>query len=176
MRRYGSFGLQLARYARGEDSRKVEARGAVKSISVETTFDEDMAEPAALNEMLDRLCLRVSQRLAQRALAGRTVVLKLKSQDFRTRTRSVTLPAPTGRADAIAAAGRRLLQREADGTRYRLLGIGVAKLCAVGKANLPDMLDPTVGDGTGVRTIEGQQSGFADNATSRSWPLIAKSP
>ncbi len=139
--RYGSIGRQLARHARGEDDRRVEAGGEARSISAETTFDADIAERAALETVLERLCTRVAERLERRGLAGQTVVLKLKSHDFRLRTRSATLASATRRAEVIAAAGRRLLRREADGTRYRLLGIGVAKLGGAGDADPPDMLE-----------------------------------
>ena len=139
-RRYGSFGRQLARYAVGEDDRKVEARGQTRSVSAETTFETDTADPAALEEVLRRLCARVAERLERHDLSGQTVVLKLKSHDFRLRTRSTTLASATRRAEVIAAAGLHLLLREANGTRYRLLGIGVAKLGGAGEADPPDML------------------------------------
>ncbi len=140
-RRYGRMGGQLARYAAGVDDRKVEARGDAKSVSAETTFEADTAHAATLETVLERLAARVAERLERHGLAGRTVVLKLKSHDFRLRTRSATLASPTRRAEVIVAAGRRLLRREADGTRYRLLGIGVEKLSVFGDADPPDMLE-----------------------------------
>jgi DNA polymerase-4 len=56
------------------------------------------------------------------------VVLKLKTADFRIRTRNATLGDPTQRADRIFSAARPLLQRETGATRYRLLGVGITHL------------------------------------------------
>ena len=142
-RRYGSIGRQLAAYAAGEDDRRVEPRGETKSVSCETTFDSDTGDAAVLETVLAGLCGRVARRLARGGLAGQCVVIKLKTEDFRLRTRSATLSAATRRAEVIAAAGRRLLRREADGTRYRLLGVGVQKLSPAGEAEPADMLDGT---------------------------------
>lgn len=144
-RRYGSVGRQLAAYAVGEDDRRVEPRGETKSVSCETTFDSDTGDAAVLETVLAGLCERVARRLARNGLAGQCVVLKLKTGDFRLRTRSATLSTATRRAGVIAAAGRRLLQREADGTRYRLLGVGVQKLSPADEAGPSDMLEGAPG-------------------------------
>lgn len=171
-RRHGAAGRQLALRARGEDDRKVEARGEAKSISAETTFDADTADPEALEAVLERLCARVAERLRRRGLAGRTVTLKLKTHDFRARTRSATLAAATARGEVVAAAARRLLHREADGTRYRLLGVGVANLGAAGGADPPDMLDAAAG----AAGSAGQQAGGGGNSSSDSAARMAKPP
>ena len=71
-----------------------------------------------------------------------TITLKLKSADFRLRTRARTLHDPTQLAAKIFAAGRDLLLREADGTRFRLIGIGVSELLPAAKADPVDLLDP----------------------------------
>ena len=140
-RRYGSIGRQLAAYAVGEDDRRVESRGETKSVSCETTFESDTGDIAALEAVLAGLCERVALRLVRGGLAGQCVVLKLKTGDFRLRTRSATLATATQSAETIAAAGGRLLRREADGTPYRLLGIGVQKLHSAGDAAPVDMLE-----------------------------------
>ena len=66
----------------------------------------------------------MSARLKDKELAGTTVTLKLKTADFRIRTRAQTLERPTQLAARIFAAGRELLEREIDGTKFRLIGIG----------------------------------------------------
>ena len=71
------------------------------------------------------------------------MVLKLKASDFSLKTRSTTLPSPTQKASVIHQAGRALLAREIDGTRYRLIGIGVSKLADAAVADQPDMLEVT---------------------------------
>ncbi len=124
-RRYGTMGLRLARLARAQDSRTVEPRGEAKSVSAETTFGEDIADAHALKAILRTLSEKVSRRLKKAELAGLTVTLKLKTHDFRIRTRSRQLADPTRLADRIFTAGAEMLAREADGTRFRLIGIGV---------------------------------------------------
>jgi DNA polymerase-4 len=140
-KRYGAIGIRLARLARGEDDRSVEAERKSKSISAETTFDQDHSDAADLTPRLRRLAERVSTRLKGQGLSGRVVVLKLKSADFRLRTRSVHLDRHTNLADRIFQAGRDLLRRELDGTKYRLIGIGVGELAPVDLAERADLID-----------------------------------
>jgi DNA polymerase-4 len=141
MRRYGSMGNRLFRLSRGQDERVVHADRDSKSVSAETTFDTDFGELDDLVPVLRALSEKVSARLKKANLAGRTVVLKLKSKDFRTRTRNRQLGDPTRLADRIFSTGLELLRREIDGTKYRLLGIGVSDLCDAEKADPPDLVD-----------------------------------
>jgi DNA polymerase-4 len=142
VRRYGSMGLRLARLSHARDTRSVEPRGEAKSVSAETTFGEDVADPHELKSILRGLSERVAARLKRAAMAGVTVTLKLKTADFRIRTRSRQLTDPTQLADRIFAAGVDLLAPEADGTRYRLLGIGVSEFADVRLADPDDLVDP----------------------------------
>ena len=141
-RRYGSMGLRLARLSRAEDTRKVDPRGAAKSVSAETTFEDDIADPRRLAAILRGLAEKVSRRLKREGLAGRTITLKLKTRDFRTRTRSRQLADPTRLADRIFTEGQALLAREADGTRYRLIGIGISDFEDPARADPADLVDP----------------------------------
>lgn len=143
--RYGSMGRRMARFARGEDDRKVEPHAGAKSLSAETTFEEDIADFDDLNARLWRLCETVSRRLKAKDLAGRTVVLKLRTTDFRIRTRSQTLPDPTQLADRIHPAASDLLRRETDGTRFRLIGVGLTGIGPAGGADPLDLADPDGG-------------------------------
>jgi DNA polymerase-4 len=72
-------------------------------------------------------------------------VLKLKTQDFKTRTRNRKLEAHTQLADRIFREGQSLLERELDGTKYRLLGIGVSDLADSATADPPDLIDRDAG-------------------------------
>jgi DNA polymerase IV len=114
MRRYGAEGARLARLARGFDDRPVMAEREAKSISAETTFDHDIADYRPLELRLWRLSEKVSVRLKANALAGATVTLKLKTADFRIRTRAQSLGHPTQLATRIFSIGR-----EAAGARDR---------------------------------------------------------
>jgi DNA polymerase IV len=141
MRAFGTEGQRLARLARGIDSRDVSPDHETKSISAETTFMADISSVRMLERDLWRLSERVSGRLKDEGLAGATVTLKLKTADFRLRTRARSLDAPTQLAAKIFAVGRDLLQREADGTRFRLIGIGVSSLAPDADADPADLID-----------------------------------
>jgi DNA polymerase-4 len=140
-RRYGAEGLRLARLAFGRDHRKVDPDGDRKSVSAETTFDQDLAARDDLLPILWSLSERVSTRLKKAEAAGSTVTLKLKSADFRIRTRARSLHEPTRLARRIFEAGRELLAKETDGTRYRLIGIGVSELTDLAEADHGDLAD-----------------------------------
>jgi DNA polymerase-4 len=140
--RYGATGLWLHRMANAQDSRPVDPRGEMKSISSETTFDKDLSSYAALESILWRQAERVSTRAKKLELGGRTVVLKLKTADFRLRTRSTSLEAPTQLADRIFRAARAALKREATGTRFRLLGVGITNLAPAVSADPASLIDP----------------------------------
>ncbi|MBZ9794605.1 DNA polymerase IV [Mesorhizobium sp. ES1-4] len=141
MRRYGVMGERLYRLSRGEDVRRVDPDQDAKSVSAETTFDTDIASLDELVSVLRGLSEKVSARLKKSGIAGRTVVLKLKTQDFKLRTRNRQLGDPTRLADRIFSTGVELLRKETDGTKFRLLGIGVSDLSDDDKADPPDLVD-----------------------------------
>ena len=141
MRRYGVEGRRLWRLSRGIDARNVNPERETKSVSAETTFNEDIAAFKPLEKILWSLAERVSTRLKAKGIAGATVTLKLKTADFKIRTRARALGEPTVLAARIFAAGRDLLARETDGTRYRLIGIGLSQLTEAEKADAADLVD-----------------------------------
>jgi DNA polymerase-4 len=141
MRRYGIEGRRLWRLSRGIDDRSVNPERETKSVSAETTFGEDIASFKPLEKILWSLCERVSRRLKASGIAGSTVTLKLKTADFRIRTRARSLGEPTQLAARIFEAGRDLLAREIDGTKFRLLGIGTSNLVEGDKADAADLVD-----------------------------------
>jgi DNA polymerase-4 len=141
VRRYGAIGLRLARLSRAIDDRPVDPGGEAKSVSAETTFDTDVADGHELKAVLRSLSEKVSRRLKRAGIAGHTVTLKLKTADFRLRTRSRRLADPTQLADRIFATGAELLAREIDGTRFRLIGIGIADFAEPGRADPADLVD-----------------------------------
>ena len=141
MRQFASDGRRLWRLARGIDERKVVADRGAKTISSETTFETDLRDFATLEKILWRLCEKVSARLKNGGLAGSTITLKLKTADFRQRTRSQSIPEPTQLANKIFAVVRDLLLKEVDGTAFRLMGAGVSALKQGSAADDTDMLD-----------------------------------
>jgi DNA polymerase-4 len=141
MRRFGAEGQRLGRLARGIDLRAVNPERETKSVSAETTLNEDLAGFRPLERLLWELSEKVSARLKAKELAGSTVTLKLKSADFRLRTRARSLAAPTQLAAKIFAAGRELLARETGGTKFRLIGIAVSALADAADADPVDLVD-----------------------------------
>jgi len=126
--RFGSFGAALYRRARGIDERPVEPDRPAKSVSTEDTFERDLP--------LDELEPHV-RRMAERAWeaatrkdgrTGRTVVLKLKTAQFRIHTRSLTPDSPPASREDLCAIALSLLGRVdlPPATRYRLVGVGLS--------------------------------------------------
>jgi DNA polymerase-4 len=141
MKQFPSDGRRLWRLARGIDDRAVVPDRGAKTISSETTFETDISDFATLEKLLWRLSEKVSARLKHGELAGLTITLKLKTADFRQRSRSQSLAAPTQLAAKIFAVSREMLGREIDGTAFRLIGTGVSALRPDSQADDTDMLD-----------------------------------
>jgi DNA polymerase-4 len=136
---YGKFGRRLAKYAQGEDDRKVTPHRAAKSVSAETTFRRDIASGQQLCEAIRPLCERVAARLVRGDIAGATLVLKLKTHDFRVLTRNLRLAHPTQQAEVLLRNVAPMIEREADGRAFRLIGVGVGDLCPATQADPPDL-------------------------------------
>jgi DNA polymerase-4 len=166
MRRYGDEGRRLARLARGLDERLVSADRETKSVSSETTFERDLADFRPLERILWEQTEEVSARLKAKELAGSTVTLKLKTADFRIRTRARSLASPTQLARRIFAAARALLEREADGgTRFRLLGVGVSAIVEAHEADPADLVDGRAADAE--HAVDRVRARFGDAAVIR---------
>ena len=141
-RRLGEDGPALVRRARGEDDRLVDPEVETKSVSAETTFETDLTRTEDLERHLWRLTEKLARRLREQDLAAAGVVLKLKTADFVIRTRAARLPVPTVLPDLLFQAARTLLAGEADGTAFRLIGIGAAPLRTGDSADRGDLADP----------------------------------
>ena len=125
--RFGKHGAQMQKLALGQDNSPVVVRRETKSVSAETTFAQDIGEPEALLEVVNRLSQRVSHQLRRKQLQGRTVKLKLRLSDFTTFTRQKTLPYAVQSADDLSQSASELLRAELYGRRrFRLVGVGVS--------------------------------------------------
>lgn len=153
IRAHGELGLRLHRLSHGEDARPITPDRALKSISHETTFEEDIADADILRRHLWRLAEKVSARAKARGLAGHTVTLKLKRADHRTLTRRHTLAVPTQLADTLYRQVLPLLARELPQGPFRLIGTGLADL-------LPDSGDPPgdLADPAAARRAEAERA------------------
>lgn len=144
IKQYGVIGGRLAHLSKGLDARAVNPHGNAKSVSAETTFSKNMKDVKALNGRLWPLCETVARRLKARDLAAKTVTLKLKTSGFQILTRSRSLAAPTQLAEVLFRQLRPLLEKEADGRSFRLIGIGASGFAETQDADLPDLLDNRV--------------------------------
>lgn len=151
VRRHGEFGRRLSRLSRGVDDRAVNPETARKSVSSETTFASDVSDAKRLARLLWLRSEAVSANLKKEGIGGRTVTLKLRTGDFATCTRSRTLSHPTQLADVIFSTTRPLLEREADGRAFRLLGVGVSELASGDVCDPFDLADP---DGLRRKRVE----------------------
>ncbi len=121
-------GQWLYRRVRGIDDSRVEPREAQKQVSREETFGRDLHDDALVERELQRLAVRVSADLRQQSLQARTVTVKLRDSDFRTRSAQRTLRLPIESEQSVTRAAQSLL-RQLRGRRrvgVRLLGIGLS--------------------------------------------------
>lgn len=141
--RFGSMGERLHHLARGEDFRRISANAPVKSISKETTFFEDTADPDLLDGHLWRLSEQVADRAKAKDKSGRVVTLKLKQANFKLLTKRSSLPDTTQSADRIYRTARALFETVADRGPFRLIGVGISDITgADGADTAGDLLDP----------------------------------
>lgn len=136
-----STGAWMHDAAHGRDDRPVVTYRDPKSISRETTFERDLhvrQDRSELSTIFSNLCEKVAQDLARKHVAGKTIGVKLRFEDFRTVTRDVTLPDYTADAREIRRAAGQCLKRVELNRRIRLLGVRVgtlldAEMAAAGK-------------------------------------------
>jgi DNA polymerase-4 len=141
--RFGSMGERLFQLARGQDHRRISADAPMKSISNETTFNDDITDPDLLDGYIWRMAEKVADRAKAKNLAGRVVTLKLKRSDHTLLSRRVALSDPTQLADRIYRTARGLFDQVGEKGPYRLLGCGISDLSDAAEADkLGDLLDP----------------------------------
>ena len=145
MQQFGESGLRLARLARAEDSRPVRVDSVRKSVSAETTFNDNISDPEALLDKLWYVAQKTADHAKAKDIAGRVVTLKLKTANFKTLTRRRSLAQPTQLADVIFTTCEELLRKEATGTSFRLIGAGLSGLTAP-TGDSADLLDPSAMD------------------------------
>jgi DNA polymerase-4 len=137
---FGEMGQMLSRRARGDDSRPVVIREAVKSISRETTFQEDVSDAELLERTLLVLTEDVCRRLRRHKLEARTVTVKIRYSDFVTHTRSHTMRRALD-VDEVFFEEVLALFREGRKRRYRIRLVGVALTNFVPRAWQDDLFD-----------------------------------
>jgi DNA polymerase-4 len=127
---FGALGRHVWQLAHGQDDRAVVPDREAKSVSTETTFSRDIADREVLRVWLLELVDQLAGRLRQHGLRARTVELKVRSSDFRTRTRSLSLDEATDQTQLLWQTALALFERSltADLLPARLLGVGCSNL------------------------------------------------
>ena len=140
--KFGSMGDRLWFLARGQDARVVSNSDRIKSISNETTLNENTSDLRVLEGHLWRLCEKVSSRAKSKGLAGTIMILKLKSSNHKIITRRVTLRDPTYMADVLFRSTYPLMEAAIENGPFRLVGAGLSGLCLASQAQRePELLD-----------------------------------
>jgi DNA polymerase IV len=137
--RYGVIGKRLARLAIGQDGRAIQSGEVQRSISSERTFTDDIADRDELLEKLWPLCEKVGDQLKSKNLVAGTLTLKLKTSRFRLITRSRKLARPTQYGTDLFDVAKPLVSDEADGRKFRLIGIGTKDLTDAGEVDHGDL-------------------------------------
>jgi DNA polymerase-4 len=148
----GANGTHLWLLARGVDERAVVPDQKAKSIGHEETFARDHHRYETLHDQLVRLADSVASRLRAAGVAGRTVMIKVRFNDFRTITRAVTLPTAVDTGPDVVRAASQLLERVDPTPGVRLLGVHVSQLVdqAARQLSLDDVEAPSWADATGA--------------------------
>ncbi len=140
---FGRWGTALYRKSRGQDAYEFFVDAEPKSISHNQTFGEDTCDRELLESTLSYLCQKAAKRLRDAGLYARTVSLTLRYADFKTITRSKTLPEPTDLDSIVLATIRALFKSSWDvAQKLRLVGVELASFSSAASATGQlDLLD-----------------------------------
>ena len=123
-------GTWLYQRIRGLDPTRVNAHELRKSISSERTFSRDIEDHDELERQLMKLVVSIAGTLRNKSLRARTITVKIRDGDFKTRSAAHTLPDAVETDGAIVSVARNLLGelRSARRMKTRLLGVGLSNL------------------------------------------------
>lgn len=131
-----SYGAWMHEAAHGRDERPVVTYSEPKSISRETTFENDLhavRDREQLSKIFTDLCMKLAGDLQRKGYFGKTIGLKLRFDNFKTVTRDSTIDVPTQDAKAIRRAAGECLKRVPLDRRIRLLGVRIGGLSRPGE-------------------------------------------
>ncbi|MFJ2506013.1 MULTISPECIES: DNA polymerase IV [unclassified Microbacterium] len=131
-----ALSARLAQLAMGQDPRAVDTERVEKSIGHEETFDTDIRDRDFLRAELLRLADRVAARLRRADWETATVAIKIRFDDFRTLSRSVTLSEPTAVGQRIGEAAQTLFEQIDRRDPVRLVGVRAENLRPAGGGGL----------------------------------------
>jgi DNA polymerase-4 len=110
------------------DDGEVTTSRPAKSRSVETTFDADVADVAALERTIGEQARGLAADASSRGIRGRTIGIKIRFADFETWTRARTLAEATADPEVVAATALALLAANRPPRPVRLVGVRLAGL------------------------------------------------
>lgn len=165
--KFGKHGYQLSKRAKGIDQRPIVIERDVKSVSNEHTFQQDKGRREEIQEEIYRLAQKVSRRLQEKGLKGRTIQIKVRWSDFDTLTRQVTQGKAVQDVGTITKHSQELFDLVwQDGRQVRLIGVGVSNL-----DNHPQQMhlwDPRVKNDLKLeKTLQNLQEKYGDNSITR---------
>ena len=141
VKRYGAIGYHIYQLSRGKDNRKIQSNRKIKSISHETTFQKDTNNKKELEKTLNNLSRKVSDRSKLLGVGGKTINLKLKTNDFKLITRSITFSDATQLHTRIFKNAKKLLYDNLNNSKYRLIGVGISELIEEKLCDLDSLID-----------------------------------
>jgi DNA polymerase-4 len=166
--RFGKWGAVLHARAMGIDHSPVEPCTAPKSVSAENTLACDTDDTAELEKMLMSQAEEVGRELRQMGFRARTVTLKIKLSDFKTITRSRTLPEPFDTTDILFGTGQKLLEELKPGQKVRLIGIGASNFhCGPSQMNIEASRRETAPSARLDRALDQLRSRYCDEVVVR---------
>ena len=176
-RRFGKWGSALWRLANGIDHRSVKPRETQKSISQETTFDEDTGDEEAIHKTLLGLAESLSRLMRKSKLKGRTVTLKIRLEDFSTFTRSKTLSDFVDSTQILKGVAISLYKKfNKKNMKVRLLGIGVSQLNSVSGEQLGLFDQEAPLDARMTKLLDSLQDKYGEGAVKRASLLDKTKP
>ncbi|WP_438961462.1 DNA polymerase IV [Nonlabens sp.] len=128
VKHFGKSGEHYHNIVRGIHKSEVQPDRIRKSLGAERTFSENISSEIFMKERLTQIAEEIEKRLARNNVAGKTVTLKIKYSDFKTQTRSKTLPHYIRNKDLILATAIELMEQEGFRESVRLLGITLSNL------------------------------------------------
>ena len=176
-RRFGKWGSALWRLANGIDTRSVKPWETQKSISQETTFDEDTGDEEAIHKTLLGLAESLSRLMRKSKLKGRTVTLKIRLEDFSTFTRSKTLSDFVDSTQILKGVAIGLYKKfNKKNMKVRLLGIGVSQLNSVSGEQLGLFEQDAPLDAKMTKLLDSLQDKYGEGAVKRASLLDKTKP
>lgn len=137
----GKFGKRILELAKGVDETQIVTHTKAKSISSENTLEKDTGDHSVLEKHLLIQTEIVGGRLRKSKLKGTTVTLKLKTDDFRQITRSITVNKPSNSSQTIYKEALMLLRNIDPQLKFRLIGVSVSNLISSGSEILSGQMN-----------------------------------